>query len=144
MTAFAVRVGDAMPERSTGPVTLTDIVRFAGAGGDFNPLHHDQAVASAAGFDGVISMGQYQAGLLAAAVSDWAGAENVTSFAVRFRRPVRVGDTLNMRGNVVAVDDDEARIDLSVSAGDVVVLTGTATARIRLPDDTAGSPVARA
>ncbi|WP_448388335.1 MaoC family dehydratase [Microbacterium aurum] len=144
MTAFAVRVGDAMPERSTGPVTLTDIVRFAGAGGDFNPLHHDQAVASAAGFDGVISMGQYQAGLLAAAVSDWAGVENVTSFAVRFRRPVRVGDTLNMRGNVVAVDDDEARIDLSVSAGDVVVLTGTATARIRLPDDTAGSPVARA
>jgi acyl dehydratase len=47
-----------------GPVSQTDIVRFAGAGGDFNPLHHDREFAGAAGFERPIAMGQFTAGLL--------------------------------------------------------------------------------
>jgi acyl dehydratase len=50
--------------RTFGPVSQTDIVRFAGAGGDFNPLHHDREFAGAAGFERPIAMGQFTAGLL--------------------------------------------------------------------------------
>jgi 3-hydroxybutyryl-CoA dehydratase len=100
----AVRPGDALPGRSFGPTTVTDFVRFAGAGGDFNPLHHDESVAAAAGLQGIIAMGQFQAGLLAALLSDWAGVRNVASFGVRFLRAVHAGDVIDLSGSVTAID----------------------------------------
>ncbi|WP_448256015.1 MaoC/PaaZ C-terminal domain-containing protein [Microbacterium aurum] len=137
MTERMPQPGDTMPARAVGPVTRTDIVRFAGAGGDFNPLHHDDDVARAAGFDTVIAMGQYQAGLLAAALSDWVGAENVTSYTVRFVRPVRVGDTVQLEGRVVASVHDETAIELSASVDGRPVLTGTAAIRTPREEETA-------
>lgn len=137
MTARVLRRGDAMPVREHGPVSRGDIVRFAGAGGDFNPLHYDDDHARAAGFNGVIAMGQYQAGLLAAALSDWVGAEHVTSFRVRFVRPVSVGDVVRLQGTVAAVENGEASVDLSASVGESVVLTGSATVRTTADDDLA-------
>jgi acyl dehydratase len=77
-----------------GPITVTDIVRFAGAGGDFNPLHHDEAVAAAAGHPGLIAMGQMQAGMLARVITDRFPLADVREFRVRFEAPVRPGDTL--------------------------------------------------
>jgi acyl dehydratase len=77
-----------------GPITVTDIVRFAGAGGDFNPLHHDEAVARAAGHPGLIAMGQMQAGMLARVITDRFPLADVREFRVRFEAPVRPGDTL--------------------------------------------------
>jgi len=127
VNAPTLRPGETMPVRRHGPVTRGDIVRFAGAGGDFNPLHYDDDAARAAGFDGVIAMGQYQAGLLAAAVSDWVGAENVASFRVRFARPVRVGDVVVLRGSVVSVERGLATIHLEAVVGESAVLTGSAT-----------------
>lgn len=129
MSVPALSVGDQMPARERGPVTRGDIVRFAGAGGDFNPLHYDDEHARAAGFDGVIAMGQFQAGLLAAALSDWVGAENVTSFRVRFARPVRIGDIVRLHGSVATIEGDEASVDLMASVGEATVLTGSATVR---------------
>jgi acyl dehydratase len=130
-----LRRGDAMPVRECGPVARGDIVRFAGAGGDFNPLHYDDEHARAAGFDGVIAMGQYQAGLLAAALSDWVGAEHVTSFRVRFARPVSVGDVVLLQGTVTAVESGHASVELNASVGESVVLTGSATVRTTAPAD---------
>jgi acyl dehydratase len=92
--------GDRPAPRRVGPVTQTDIVRFAGAGGDFNPLHHDAAFAASAGFERPIAMGQLTAGLLAAWVTDWCGVEHLREFEVRFTAPLSIGDVIELSGEV--------------------------------------------
>jgi acyl dehydratase len=89
-------------ELQVGPLTRTDIVRFAGAGGDFNPLHHDEEYARAAGFPTVFAMGQFQAGLLSRLAADWFGIENVRRYRVRFKAKVWPGDVLLLRGKELA------------------------------------------
>jgi 3-hydroxybutyryl-CoA dehydratase len=121
----------ATVERMLPPLTRADIARFAGAGGDFNPLHLDDEVARAAGFDGVIAMGQLQAAAVAGALSDWVGVERVRAFAVRFRAPLTLGDALGIRGTVESIDGDLASVELAGTVGDRLVIT--ATARVRMP-----------
>lgn len=111
-------------ERRVGPVTRTDIVRFAGASGDFNPLHHDEGYARAAGFPTVFAMGQLQAGLLSRLAADWLGLENVRSYRVRFRAKVWPGDVLVLRGREVARDDGIVSCELEAvreDGGEVAV-----------------------
>ncbi|MGH3432069.1 MAG: MaoC family dehydratase [Thermocrispum sp.] len=121
-----LREGDQLKPRELGPVAQTDIVRFAGAGGDFNPLHHDPAFAAAAGFDTVIAMGQMQAGMLASWVTDAVGVEHLRGFEVRFVAPVRAGDTLRFAGEVVSVADEngtpvaELALTAATEQGDAV------------------------
>lgn len=95
-------------ELRVGPITRTDIVRFAGAGGDFNPLHHDEERARAAGFPTVFAMGQMQAGMLSRLVTDWLGLENVRTYRVRFSAKVWPGDVLVLRGTEEGRRRDEA------------------------------------
>ncbi|CAG7585705.1 acyl dehydratase [Rhodococcus sp. IEGM 248] len=126
-----VRVGEVPDTRVVGPVSQTDIVRFAGAGGDFNPLHHDPEFVETSGFPGVIAMGQMQAGVLAGWVSDIFGVEHVRSFGVRFVAPVFLGDILTVGGTVVAIAETDgesrANLDLVVSGTKGPVVTGSAT-----------------
>jgi acyl dehydratase len=122
----ALAPGDRVPARSFGPLTRVAIARFAGAGGDFNPLHLDDEVARAAGFDGVISMGQLQAGVMAGALSDWIGVQRVRRFEVRYASPFALGETLVVDGHVAAVEDGVARVELVGHVGDRIVVTGTA------------------
>ena len=91
-----------MTELRIGPVTRTDIVRFAGAGGDFNPLHHDEEYARAAGFPGVFAMGQMHAGMLSRLATDWLGLGNVRTYKARFKAKVWPGDVLLLRGREVS------------------------------------------
>jgi acyl dehydratase len=84
-----------------GPVTRTQIVRFAGAGGDFNPMHHDEAFAVAAGQPSVFAMGQLSAALLARMVSEWVGAPQIRELSIRFTAKVWPGDELNLHGEVI-------------------------------------------
>lgn len=116
---------------TTAPVTRTQIVRFAGAAGDFNPIHHDEPFAQAAGQPGVFAMGQLPAAILASAVADWLGRENVTGYGVRYREKVWPGDTLVLTGTVLAEADGERHCELSAArqADGVVVLSGWARAR---------------
>jgi acyl dehydratase len=86
-----------------GPITRTQIVRFAGAGGDFNPMHHDEPFAAAAGQPSVFAMGQLSAALLARLVSDWVGAPRIRELSVRFTAKVWPGDELDLHGEVVEV-----------------------------------------
>lgn len=128
-----VSVGDSHPVRRLGPITQTDIVRFAGAGGDFNPLHHDVEFAARAGFARPIAMGQLQAGMLAGWVSDWLGVEHLRSVEVRFVAPLAIGDTLILGGEVTAIEQTEtgpvATVELRATKdADVVVVEGTARA----------------
>jgi acyl dehydratase len=96
-------------ELRLGPVTRSDIVRFAGAGGDFNPLHHDEEYARAAGYGGVFAMGQMQAGMLSRLATDWLGLSNIRSYRVRFRARVIPGDTLVLRGREVGCREVDGR-----------------------------------
>ena len=97
---MGVSVGDRAEPRTFGPITRTDIVRYAGASGDFNPIHHDEEFAKSAGFPTVFSVGMLQAGILASYATDWLGAENVRRFAVQFREQVWPDDTLTFTGSV--------------------------------------------
>ena len=115
-----------------GPVTRTDFVRFAGAGGDFNPLHHDEEYARAAGFPTVFAMGQFQAGLLARFAADWLGAEHVRSYRVRFKAKVWPGDVLVLRGREVAREDGIVSCELEAvrEDGDEVAVQAWVTAEV--------------
>ena len=96
-------VGTALPEREYGPLTITDFVRYQGASGDFNPIHHDDAFAKSAGFPEPFSVGMLQAGILGSYVTDLFGPENVRRFSVQFREQVWAGDRLICSGEIVAL-----------------------------------------
>lgn len=125
----------ATHEETTPPVTRTQIVRFAGAAGDFNPMHHDEPFAQAAGEASVFAMGQLQAAILGSFVARWLGRDAVTGYGVRFKDKVRPGDVLVLRGTLVEDPEAEARgerrADLEAvrEADGVVVLSGWARAR---------------
>ncbi|ASR02069.1 MaoC/PaaZ C-terminal domain-containing protein [Gordonia rubripertincta] len=134
-TPIALTAGQELAPRVIGPITQTDIVRFAGAGGDFNPLHHDADYAHAAGLPGVISMGQMQAGMLAAWVSDLVHVENLLSYSVRFSSPLAIGETLELRGTVTNVDESgtAAELELRATVGDRTVISASARVRLSAP-----------
>lgn len=120
------------PSISYGPLTRTDIVRYAGASGDFNPIHHDEGFAKAAGLPSVMAHGMLSAGLLASFVTRWAGVGKVKRFKVRFRERVWPGDVLVPKGKVVREADEDGRrvaeLELSLDRSDgTPVVTGQAT-----------------
>jgi 3-hydroxybutyryl-CoA dehydratase len=125
-----MRPGDELPTRIVGPLTQVDVLRFAGASGDFNPLHHDRDLAARAGFSAPVVMGQMTAGIMAAWISDWCGVERLTRFVVRFVAPVVVGDAITLEGRVVSTeavgDATVARLEVTASHGATVVVTGHA------------------
>ena len=132
VTAPAVEIGSAGPVRSYGPLTRTDIVRYAGASGDFNPIHHDEEFARSAGFPTVFAMGMLSAGCLGSYLADWLGADTVRRFAVRFREQVWPGDLLTCQGTVTAVTPTaggrlvEVELNCTRQTGGVAV-SGSAT-----------------
>jgi acyl dehydratase len=100
-----------------GPITRTDIVRYQGASGDMNPIHHDEIFARNAGFSAPVSVGMLQAGYLATYATDWLGARNVRSFNIRFRAPVWPGDVLTLSGKVIGettAADGEPRVEVEL------------------------------
>jgi acyl dehydratase len=121
-------------ELRVGPVTRTQIVRFAGAGGDFNPMHHDEEFARAAGQPTVFAMGQLQAALLARLAADWLGADKLRNLSVRFTAKVWPGDVLRLIGTIEREElvDGEPRVVCALTAtrdDGVQVATGIVTAQ---------------
>jgi acyl dehydratase len=115
------------PAYSYGPLTLTDFVRYAGAAGDFNRLHHDDAYARSAGLPGVMAHGMLSAGLLASFVTRWFGPGSVRRFKVRFREKVFPGDTLTAEGKVAGTVDGGYALELALKRDDgTAVVVGTA------------------
>ena len=111
-----VHVGSEAEPREIGPLTRTDFVRYQGASGDFNPIHHDEEFAQSAGYPTVFSVGMLQAGVLASFATDWLGADNVRTFGVQFREQVWPGDTLVCHGKVVdRHDGPEPTVDLELT-----------------------------
>lgn len=115
------------PAFSYGPLTLTDLVRYAGAAGDFNRLHHDEAYARNAGLPGVMAHGMLSAGLLASFVTRWFGPGSVRRYKVRFREKVFPGDTLSAEGRVAGTVPGGYALELALKRQDgTVVVSGTA------------------
>ena len=132
-----VGVGTELPER-TFRVTRADLVRYAGASGDFNPIHWNDRIATSVGLPGVIAHGMLTMALAARAVTSWTGdAGGVLEYSVRFGRPVVVPDDgagaeIRVTGRVAALlERNRARIDLTVTSGGEKVLS-LARAVIRL------------
>src|ERR1700723_1964466 len=96
----SVKVGDEIPKIEIKGVPRPDFVRYAGASGDFVPLHYDQTFVEAAGIPTVFAQGMWTAGCLSRCLTDFAGPGNVRRFKVRFARQVWPGDTLTCRGKV--------------------------------------------
>src|SRR3978361_362041 len=118
----AVAVGDELPEQ-VFRVTRADLVRYAGASGDQNPIHWSDRVATGVGLPGVIAHGMLTMGLAARAVTGWTGDPGaLVEYTVRFGRPVVVPDDdagaeVTVRGRVAALlDDNRARVDMTVTS----------------------------
>jgi acyl dehydratase len=116
-------------------LTRTDLVMYAGASGDFNPMHHDEVKAQEAGLPSVFGHGMFSMGLLGKAITDYVGIGNLRTYKVRFTKQTWPGETLTTK--IVVTDkrkeDGENLVDLEVSlansAGEVKV-AGEATAAL--------------
>jgi acyl dehydratase len=115
----------------------TQIVQYAGASGDYNPLHTDEVFArETAGYPGVFAHGMLTMGMAGRVITDWIGVESLLSFGARFRAQVWPGDTLTVTATIESIDEDAAggpvaHLSLrTVNQHGAAVLTGTATARL--------------
>ena len=95
-----VKEGDALPEIRVDKLTRTDFVKYDGASGDFNPIHHDQTFAEASGNPTVFAMGMLNASILSRVITAFAGRLNVRRYKVRFATRAWPGDTVICRGRV--------------------------------------------
>jgi acyl dehydratase len=108
---MTLKVGDSKELVVIENVQRTHIVKYAGASGDFNPLHHDDGVAqNMAGYPGVFAHGMLSMGLTGRMLTDWVGPSGLKSFGVRFTKQVWPGDTLTAKGEVTEVNDGIATI----------------------------------
>ena len=128
MTARSdAQVGDALPAQSFR-VQRADLVRYAGASGDFNPIHWNERAATSVGLPNVIAHGMYTMAVVVRVVTDWVGDPGaVVEYGVRFTRPVVVPDpegaVLEVVGTVAAKEDDgTVRVDLTATVDGQTVL----------------------
>jgi acyl dehydratase len=131
----AVTVGDVIVER-TVHLTRESLVRYAGASGDFNPIHYRDDIAAEVGLPGVLAHGMLTMGLAVQTIVPWLGdVGRILDYGVRFTRPVVVdaesGADVGILAKVGAVDDESARIDLTVTHAGATVLV-KAQVRVRL------------
>lgn len=116
-----VNVGDAMPELVKGPLQKLQHVMYAGASGDFNPLHTDDDFAKAVGMkDGVIAHGMLIMGIVGQAITGWIPRKDLKKFGVRFAGMTKPGNTITVTGSVTdkRVEDGNNIIVCDVAAKD--------------------------
>jgi acyl dehydratase len=124
-------VGDTHETQLVDDLTRTQIVQYAGASGDYNPLHSDEPfVTKVAGYPTVFAHGMLTMGMTGRALAAWLGPDRLKSFGVRFSKQVWPGDTLTATFTVESADDD-GTLHVAVSVrneGGDEVLVGTAVA----------------
>jgi acyl dehydratase len=131
-------VGTQLPPRDF-PVTRADLVRYAGASGDFNEIHWNERVAREVGLPNVIAHGMFTMAQAVRLLTEWTGDPGaIVEYGVRFTRPVvvpddGVGAVIQVSGKVSALlGDNKARVDLTAISDGQKVL-GKAVAVVRLP-----------
>jgi acyl dehydratase len=130
-------VGAEAPPLVVENISRTHFVRYAGASGDFNPMHHDDTVATSIGNPSVFGHGMLTAGLMARVLKDWFGPAALRRFQVRFSKQVWPGETLTCTAVVTGLRDAEESgvglVDVEcqvVNEDGEAKLTGTATAAV--------------
>ena len=136
LSASKLKVGDTRSEVVVDNLPRTQIVQYAGASGDYNPLHSDEIyVTKVAGFPTVFAHGMLTMGLTGRLLTDWVGDGRLLSYGARFEKQVWPGDTLTATATVDSIEDgDEGKVaSFSVvttnESGDRV-LSGHASARL--------------
>lgn len=136
-----VQVGDAMPVFTSVPITRTQLVRYAGASGDFNPLHHDETFAKAIGMESVIAHGMFIMGIAGEAITSWIDNKYLRKFSTHFlsmTQPVNLDDFASTQDRAIIIvsgkviekyeENGEKRIRCEIIAQDALgsrKLTGT-------------------
>jgi len=130
-------VSDEAPPLVVENISRTHFVRYAGASGDFNPMHHDDTVATSIGNPSVFGHGMLTAGLMARVLKDWFGPAALRRYQVRFSKQVWPGETLTCTATVTGQRDAEETgmglVDVEcqvVNQDGEAKLTGTATAAV--------------
>ena len=136
LKASQIKVGDTHSERVVENISRTQLVQYAGASGDYNPLHTDEVyTVQAAGYKSVFAHGMLTMGLTGKMLTNYVGDGRLTKFGVRFTNQVWPGDTLDAKATVAAIRDEGGHkvADLTVSTTNQEgkeVVSGTATARL--------------
>ena len=136
LQANELKVGDSYEEIIVKNLSRTQLVQYAGASGDYNPLHTDEIYAKeVAGYPTVFAHGMLTMGMTGKMLTNYVGDGRLTHYGVRFTAQVWPGDTLMAKATVLAIREEGNRhlIDLVIvttNQDDVVVLKGSATAQI--------------
>ena len=132
LKAADLRVGDTHTQRLVEDLTRTQIVQYAGASGDFNPVHTDEVFArEVAGYPTIFAHGMLTMGMTGRMLTDYVGDARLTKFGARFTSQVWPGDTLDATMTVTAVRENLVELAVStVNQDGVEVLKATAEARV--------------
>lgn len=136
IAAGDVTLGTVFAPRVVSGLTLTDIVRYQGASGDLNPVHHDAEYAQARGYPGPFSVGMLPAGILGSYVADIFGASSVRRFSTRFVNIVWPGDDVICAVEVESIEhlgptEVDVHLKLGVTNGvGLPVISGRALVRL--------------
>ncbi len=133
-----VNEGDQLPSLVKGPIERIQLVKYAGASGDFNPIHVDEEYARSAGMKSVFAHGMLSMGFMGQLITDWLGEEGeLLRFKVRFKAIVWPGDVITNTGTIVKKYEDNGKglVDIELSGKNQdgqVTVTGSATASLPL------------
>jgi acyl dehydratase len=136
LSAASLSVGDSHTDVVLENISRTQIVMYAGASGDYNPLHSDEVyVTQVAGYPTVFAHGMLSMGATGKVLTDWVGDGKLTKFGVRFVNQVWPGDTLTATATVEAIRESDGQnyaefTVVTVNQNDQTVVSGTATAKI--------------
>ncbi len=116
----ALQAGQVPEPRSFGPLSVTDFVRYQGASGDMNPVHHDAGFAKAAGYPGPLAVGMFAAGVMNTFGTDWLGASHVRRTRIRWKAPAFADYVLTVSAAIDALreEDGERYADIALTVTD--------------------------
>jgi acyl dehydratase len=136
LSASQIRVGDSHEEQIADNITRTQLVQYAGASGDYNPIHTDEIYTTkVAGYPSVFAHGMLTMGMTGKMLTNYVGDGRLTKYGVRFTKQVWPGDSLTSTATVTAIREEGGQhyVDLDISTTNQdgeVVLSGQASARI--------------
>lgn len=131
-----ISVGDSIPQLSLPPIDKVGLAMYAGASGDFNPIHLDEDQATANGLPGIIAHGMLSMALLGRVLTQWVPRRNIRSFSTRFVAMTLLGDVITCKGTVTAKSEEggEKLVDLALTAENQKgEKTLVGTARVAMP-----------
>ena len=136
LQARDLKVGDTREDVLVEDLKRTQLVMYAGASGDYNPLHTDDLYTrEAAGYSSVFAHGMLTMGMTGRIVTDWFGAANLKKYGVRFTNQVWPGDTLTSIATIEAIRDESGQsvVDVNIETKNQdgkTVIIGSATAKV--------------